>query len=260
LEALKRQTWNNKLDSEDESQLRPFFWLRHRLALTREKKLLVYEPPGSPFGAVADIRKMYFNPAYKYHTNGCFHVRQCIEGTKDGVDPINKRNFQSGEPVYILRENIGFVRHKRPVECVPVDSMRQYIHDLGMKQIFFQGFPDPLKRVPMDQDGQSKHLLTLEDYMIFFIFDDAALATGICPPATEEYPRIQQASSSADLSLPEAPSETHVEVASYGNLSMEKVFYLIFMLAFVLVCNSLSNSKDLRRLETHFDDALIHSF
>ena len=60
---------DNKLDSEDEAQLRPFFWLRHRLALAREKKVLVYEPPGSPFGAAAEIRKMYFNPDYKYHSN-----------------------------------------------------------------------------------------------------------------------------------------------------------------------------------------------
>merc|ERR1740129_133862 len=40
-----------------------------------------------------------------------------------------------------------------------------------------------MKRSPT-YGGQSKHLLTIEeDYLMYFVFDDEALATGICPPA-----------------------------------------------------------------------------
>jgi len=40
-----------------------------------------------------------------------------------------------------------------------------------------------MKRLPT-YGGQSKHLLTIEeDYLMYFVFDDEALATGICPPA-----------------------------------------------------------------------------
>jgi len=106
----------------------------------------------------------------------CLHISQCIRGSRTGNEPIQKRPFQSGEPVYVLGHDRFLVGTNYPVVCVAVQAMRSYLtgicDELGDDGLF----SDPLGR----SHGRKEKLTIKEDYHILFIFDDLAMDTGIC--------------------------------------------------------------------------------
>jgi len=107
---------------------------------------------------------------------GCLHISQCIRGSKTGNEPIQKRPFQSGEPVYVLETDKFAAGTNLPVVCIAVQAMRSYLIDI-VDQLKDDGsFLDPLGR----SNGPKEKLTIKEDYHILFIFDDMAMDTGIC--------------------------------------------------------------------------------
>jgi len=135
----------------------------------------------------AEMQNLPFNPAYQYHNNGCMTLEQCLFNGEARC-PVTKKKIESGDPVYILRDDTGLVRHGRNVRCVTVVGMRILMlagNPLGLDpspaDADHSTFMDPLGRSRVGLDGEIKREFTIPtDYAMYFVFDEAAWATGIC--------------------------------------------------------------------------------
>jgi len=119
-------------------------------------------------------------------TNGkamCIDLRICTEGTPQhdewktpkGIDPIQGEPFRSGDPVYILNEDIPKLSKDTPVPCLKIAGLRAYSMGNDGK-----GFTDPFYR------RKGHVLLARRDYTIYFAFDETDRASNICQDQVEK--------------------------------------------------------------------------
>jgi len=174
-----------RLKLGDTKKMKPFTILINDAGLYgAEQQYIVYKH-SEMHATYAELQGIFLNPQSPTHANGCFHMRLCVEGTPGGVCPVSHKPFESGMVVYILIEEMHLINQKRPLPCLSVGGMRSWIVQDKHKDVIVWnfGFLDPLSREGRDSEG-SKSILTIpDDYKMFSIYNDAALQTGICPPA-----------------------------------------------------------------------------
>jgi len=188
-------------DPGGESSMRPFQAVQNKIhKYGGEPKYIEYYHSWMHPRVTAELHPAEYVLHESFTLPGCVHLEQCIKGTPGGVCPVQKTPFQSGEPVYILKRDVYYGQGvDRKVMCISVPGLRSHIvngEPTGM-------FRDPLERVNLiraDSEDAAvlvrKRMLTIdEDYGMFFMFDDRALATGICgstpplaPPDISEPP------------------------------------------------------------------------
>jgi len=181
-------------DPEGESAMRPFQATQNRIhKYGGEAKYIEYYDSDQYPRVTAELHPAEYVLHESFTLPGCVHLEQCIKGTPGGVCPVQKTPFQSGEPVYILKRDVYYgIAVDRKSTCISVPGLRSHIingEPTGM-------FRDPLERVNLirarevsaagaDSEDAAvlirKRMLTIdEDYGMFFMFDNRALATGIC--------------------------------------------------------------------------------
>jgi len=122
----------------------------------------------------------------------CFHAFMCRAGTPDGLCPIKREPFDSGDPVYVLRGDIPKARVGFGVGCISATGFRSKL--LGGSELLDDGkFKDPLGR---EVDG--REFLTEQDYELVIIFsaEDSRLCSGFGVPYPADLVIQQQSTSS----------------------------------------------------------------
>lgn len=152
-------------DKTDEEKLKPFFTMVSLMRPNQKPICFLAEPLGG------------FPPVYAEVDNWprgkCFNVQQCIDGTPNGVCPIMKRPFSSGNAVYIKRIDEDKALHGNPVPCISMTGLRADLtHETSIAN---GGIRDPL--------NPSNDILMTEDmFDIYFVFNDAQMTKGACLP------------------------------------------------------------------------------
>jgi len=205
------QILNDKFDPEDTANLAPFISAEGRLfKYGGESRYITYSDGELYPRVTAEIHPTEWTMHETMSLPGCVHIEQCIKGTPGGVCPVLKTPFQSGEPVYILKRDILYGRGaNRKTLCISVKGLRSYI--LNAEPI--GTFKDPLGRINfmrLDDEDHSvllrrQQLTLMEDYGMFFMFDDSAMATGICGPNP---PRPPPDIPSPDIQMPPTASKS----------------------------------------------------
>jgi len=153
-----------KLNRENQAGMKPFF-VQPTLIDPSKAPICFDDTQGTGYTKVhAEI--IPAEPTF------CLHISMCQDATQTAVCPVRNIPLESGDPVYILRSDEEAIKSGKAVKCVSVPGLRQCSMD--ETSIAHGGFPDPWGR------EEGKLLLAKRDYHIYWIFDDAALATGIC--------------------------------------------------------------------------------
>lgn len=177
---LKRGSWEfpkmmERWGFEDTETMKPFFVLGNlNSRFGGERNFLVFAD--TPPKAIAEMQVIEHLLDDEVEKPGCIHISQCIRGVPNGKEPLQKRPFQSGEPVYLLGDDILRVGTNLPVTCITVQAMRSWIIRSQDTTAETEGFRDPLGRT---LDGRER-MNVKEDYTIVFMFDELAMSTGIC--------------------------------------------------------------------------------
>jgi len=183
---------NDRFDPSDLDKLKPFTVIENALhKYGGEPMLITYtERRGLP-RVRAEMTLPEFTIAGNLQRVGCVHVDQCTLGTPGNKCPVEKRPFESGEPVYILKNDVLHGEDfNRPLVCVTARGLRSWM----MKtETAIEMFLDPLMRtVSTELEPEVVHKKRFfkipEDYVLFWTFDDAALETGICGKVGENTP------------------------------------------------------------------------
>jgi len=95
-------------------------------------------------------------------------------GSPAGFCPIEKEPFKSGDPVYILNDDIPAVMKREPIPCISMGGLRIY-----SAMSSDGGIIDPWYR----QEEQRVHMK--QDYSIFFVFSKDELDAGVCRTKVE---------------------------------------------------------------------------
>lgn len=179
------EMFDDRFAPTDKEKMKPFFVFASGLSkYGGEKDFLAFAEKKSGVKLFAELQLFQFIPNNNWNTMtnpGCIHIRQCVEGTPGGIDPVQLRPFESGEPVYLMRDDAKYIGTNHRIACISVRGMRSHLmEDQCLKD---GGFQDPLGRQPATEDGFAPTILTIEEfYHMFYIFDDAAMGTGICAP------------------------------------------------------------------------------
>merc|ERR1719204_2833975 len=189
---------------EDEDNMHPFFLMKFSLRrYGAERRLLAYTRKPA-LKALAEIQVIENGDNHGRSVPGCVHIDQCIRGTPGGLEPIQKRMWQNGEPIYVFNPDAMLVGTPSSIPCIAVKAMRSWM--MNSDVTMDGGFVDPLGRVARNEDGSIRVRMTIEvDYYIFFVFDDAAMKTGICSHLEDAAPTQQPSVSYESLSLPSDP-------------------------------------------------------
>jgi len=185
-ETPEFELFNDRFDPNYKEKMKPFFVLSNGLSkYGGEKKFLAFAEQKQGLTLFAELQLFEFVPngrtkTFRQSNPGCIHMRQCVDGTPGGICPVQARPFESGEPVYIMRHDSKFVGTTQRLVCISVKGLRSHL--MEEECLKDGGFRDPLGRQPMTQDGPVDILTIDEFYYMFFLFDDAAMGTGICSP------------------------------------------------------------------------------
>merc|ERR1719285_1204617 len=151
--------------------------IRSRLSRTD----LIALKPFYIFPSLSDpgIDPIYFDPSsglgddWRVHAeieiltpSNCIPINIC-----KGKCPVTGKEFQPGDPVYILQEDAKQVKQRKSVPCVSMGGLRVVSRrEAGQGT----GFDDPHKRMP------GKKFLIGKDYTIYFLFSESQLIEGVC--------------------------------------------------------------------------------
>jgi len=98
--------------------------------------------------------------------SNCIPINIC-----KGKCPVTGKEFQLGDPVYILEEDAKQVKQGKSVPCVSLGGLRVVSRrEAGAGT----GFDDPHKRMP------GKKFLIGKDYTMYFLFSESQLSEGVC--------------------------------------------------------------------------------
>jgi len=158
-------------------EMMPFAFMKNALAdYGGEKRFLIYERSPSP-GVTAELALMEHAIDYTQVTSGCLHINKCSSPNC----PLQRRPLEPGDPVYIMKDSmIGYTtpNKEKPIDCISVKGLRSHVmqpENIG------GGFRDPLGRVREEIGEPPREKLTIDgDYLMFFVFDDVSILSGIC--------------------------------------------------------------------------------
>jgi len=160
---------NEKLDRNDPTKMRPTFAimdsdLKHvePPIITRAVLNLNTEDMTMQETIYAEIQVMPYSQ--------CIHVSLCSAGTPGGICPVLGTHLQTGEAVYILKVDVPTVNAGKPVVCITAAGLRT-VATADSKN---DGIKDPLGR------ESDRPLFLKDDYLMYFIFEEEELASGIC--------------------------------------------------------------------------------
>jgi len=211
---------NDKFDPDNAAGLAPFKSMENRLSKYGGEPRFITYFDGELYPRVtAEIHPTEYALHETVSLPGCVHLDQCIKGTPGGLCPVLKTPFRSGEPVYILKRDILYGKGAdRRVLCISVKGLRSHM----MNSESTGTFRDPLDRINflrMDSEDQHvllrKRMLTVkDDYVMFFMFDDRALDTGICGPNPPRAPPDIPSPPVGPVQSP--PTDSHTEGGEAG--------------------------------------------
>jgi len=171
---------SDRLRPDDDGNMRaPFSFKPNAMSMYGgETRFIAFTPP-SGF-VLAEFRLPEHAIDEFQDTAGCIHMKQCLAVLPGGC-PIQRRPLESGEPVYIFKDSIfGYApEHETPLACISVKGMRSYIVNEDNKQN--TGFVDPLGRLRHEIGKEPRRRVNIrQDYVLYFVFDDLAMSSGIC--------------------------------------------------------------------------------
>jgi len=155
-----------KLNRADPVNMRPFYVMPS--VIDPQRAPICFDIEGDPGTAKIFAEIEPASPEY------CIHLTMCTDGTPNGMCPILQTKFISGDPVYILKSDATKIKNGRGVQCVSVTGLRKIA--LDEQNIQRGGFEDPFGRKKDD----NSFFLAKRDYDLYWLFDDAAVAEGIC--------------------------------------------------------------------------------
>jgi len=157
--------------------------IRSRLSRTD----LIALKPFYIFPSLSDpgIDPIYFDPSSGIGDDWRVHAEielltpsNCIpDSICKGRCPVTQIEFETGDPVYILKDDAKQVKQGKTVPCISLGGLRVISRRDGGAGT---GFDDPYKRMP------GKKFLIGKDYTIYFLFSKSQLSEGMCGRIMDE--------------------------------------------------------------------------
>jgi len=143
-----------RLKRDDAAYLLPFYTM-HPPVMSTGPEIICYDETsgrGRP-KVIAEIEVI--------HPDRCIPLAICRRGSVGERCPIQDTQFQSGDPVYIESRHVDLVKRGEPVPCVSVAGVRA------------------VAAMAMDEIPEGRNIM-------YFIFDEAKIAEGICQHKSDE--------------------------------------------------------------------------
>jgi len=165
-DTIVRQRLNS---AQNERDLKPFFHPYPALPDRPPPPLMfTFENSESPIRVFGEIEIV--------GPSKCGHVNQCLKGTPNGKCPVEDTVFHTTEAVFILESDVPKVASREPLMCISAIGIRKLVaiqkKDPSSQMAYI--YNDPFGR------ESGKILEVGRDYRIVFLFDDDAMAEGIC--------------------------------------------------------------------------------
>merc|ERR550534_2895300 len=126
----------------------------------------------------------------------CVPLSQCISGTPNGICPVRRIPFESGDPVYFVTRDLPNLLAGNPITCVTAS---------GLQTMYQQA--DEVLREGRDQD-----------YLMIWVFNDEDIATGICQPKKKRRGGKKKKKDSVSESGSSEPGTSSAQQSKSGRL------------------------------------------
>jgi len=184
--SKEEQIVRARLDRSEMAKLKPFFIMPALLGqLTGQSGVkndrLLFDPSGGLGDEQVSAEMQIMSPKH------CIPMRTCVQGDQGPMCPITRMHVQSGDPIYVLKQDSRTIESKKPhsVLCLSIPGLRTLASLPESDQN--GGFIDPFKRM------KGARLQIEAHYEMYFIFTEELLSQGLCQTSArvhnEEFPR-----------------------------------------------------------------------